>query len=155
VHDVGLAELEEENSSEDAPFSGFDRITAAAVKERIREIRDNGEEREAADELAARLRALSRRSTGRAQSVWRHGALSYDPDSSKVSRASPYSGTVSRSLHHFVYGAFTLFSRLSQNRSTIMKIFHSAGCPHAALQPRHIDGLGSSDFARRYFRNLS
>ena len=31
------------------------------------------------DELAARLRALSRRSTGRAQSVWRHGALSYDP----------------------------------------------------------------------------
>ncbi len=31
------------------------------------------------DELAARLRALSRRSTGRAQSVWRHGLLAYDP----------------------------------------------------------------------------
>ncbi len=31
------------------------------------------------DELAARLRAMSRRSTGRTQSVWRHGALSYDP----------------------------------------------------------------------------
>lgn len=31
------------------------------------------------DELAARLRAMSRRSTGRAQSVWQHGALAYDP----------------------------------------------------------------------------
>jgi two-component system response regulator QseB len=31
------------------------------------------------DELAARLRALTRRSTGRAQSLWRHGALAYDP----------------------------------------------------------------------------
>ena len=31
------------------------------------------------DELAARLRALARRSSGRAESVWRHGALAYDP----------------------------------------------------------------------------
>lgn len=31
------------------------------------------------DELAARLRAMVRRSTGRAQSVWQHGALEYDP----------------------------------------------------------------------------
>jgi len=31
------------------------------------------------DELAARLRAMLRRSTGRAQSVWTHGALRYDP----------------------------------------------------------------------------
>lgn len=31
------------------------------------------------DELAARLRALMRRSHGRAQSVWRHGPLGYDP----------------------------------------------------------------------------
>ena len=31
------------------------------------------------DELAARLRAMTRRSTGRAQSVWTHGLLSYDP----------------------------------------------------------------------------
>ena len=77
-----------------------------------------------------------------------------DPDSDKVSRASPYSGTASRSLHHFAYGAFTLCDRLSQNRSAMLKIFHSAGHPHAALQPRRIDGLGSSDFARRYFRNL-
>lgn len=77
-----------------------------------------------------------------------------DPDSDKVSRASPYSGTASRSLHHFAYGAFTLSDRLSQNRSAMLKIFHSAGYPHAALQPRRIDGLGSSDFARRYFRNL-
>jgi two-component system response regulator QseB len=31
------------------------------------------------DELAARLRALLRRATGRAQAVWTHGALSFDP----------------------------------------------------------------------------
>lgn len=31
------------------------------------------------DELAARLRAMSRRVSGRAQSVWTHGALTYDP----------------------------------------------------------------------------
>ena len=30
------------------------------------------------DELAARLRAMVRRSSGRAHSVWRHGALEYD-----------------------------------------------------------------------------
>lgn len=31
------------------------------------------------DEIAARLRALLRRSSGRAQAVWQHGALEYDP----------------------------------------------------------------------------
>jgi two-component system response regulator QseB len=31
------------------------------------------------DELAARLRALVRRSSGRAAAVWQHGALEYDP----------------------------------------------------------------------------
>ncbi len=53
-----LAELEEEHSGDEAPFSGFDRITAAAVKDRIREIRDNGEEGEAVDELAVLKRWL-------------------------------------------------------------------------------------------------
>lgn len=33
----------------------------------------------ATDEIAARLRALLRRAGGRAQPVWTHGALSYDP----------------------------------------------------------------------------
>jgi two-component system, OmpR family, response regulator QseB len=37
------------------------------------------------DELAARLRALVRRSQGRSESVWRHGALSYDPATKQVS----------------------------------------------------------------------
>ena len=36
------------------------------------------------DELAARLRALVRRSSGRAQSVWRHGNLEYDPAARSV-----------------------------------------------------------------------
>lgn len=36
------------------------------------------------DELAARLRALLRRSAGRAQSVWQHGALEYDPAAKRV-----------------------------------------------------------------------
>jgi DNA-binding response OmpR family regulator len=31
------------------------------------------------DELAARLRAMVRRSAGRAQAVWQHGDLEYDP----------------------------------------------------------------------------
>jgi type I restriction enzyme M protein len=42
------AELEEEHSGDDAPFSGYDSITAAAVKERIREI---GKDPDYADEL--------------------------------------------------------------------------------------------------------
>ena len=37
------------------------------------------------DELAARLRALLRRTAGHAQSVWQHGALAYDPAGKKVS----------------------------------------------------------------------
>ena len=36
------------------------------------------------DELAARLRALLRRSSGRAQSVWQQGALSYDSAGKQV-----------------------------------------------------------------------
>ena len=36
------------------------------------------------DELAARLRAMLRRATGRAQAVWTHGALQYDPASKQV-----------------------------------------------------------------------
>ena len=38
----------------------------------------------AIDELAARLRAMLRRSSGRAQSVWTHGALRYDPRSEET-----------------------------------------------------------------------
>ncbi|MDP2834434.1 MAG: N-6 DNA methylase [Pseudomonadota bacterium] len=45
---ASLAELEEEHSGDDAVFSGFDSITAAAVKDRIREI---GGDREYVDEL--------------------------------------------------------------------------------------------------------
>ena len=45
---ASLAELEEEHGGEDAAFSGFDGITAAAVKERIREI---GKDPDGADEL--------------------------------------------------------------------------------------------------------
>ncbi|WP_284617716.1 response regulator [Aquabacterium humicola] len=36
------------------------------------------------DELAARLRALLRRTAGRAQAVWSHGALDYDPAARRV-----------------------------------------------------------------------
>ncbi len=44
-----LAELEEEQSGEEGAFSGFDKISAASVKDRIREI---GKDKSAADELA-------------------------------------------------------------------------------------------------------
>ncbi|MCU0757031.1 MAG: type I restriction-modification system subunit M [Xanthomonadales bacterium] len=46
---ASLAELEEEHSGEDAAFAGFDSITAAAVKDRIREI---GRDPAGAEELA-------------------------------------------------------------------------------------------------------
>ncbi|MBE7366035.1 response regulator [Ramlibacter pallidus] len=36
------------------------------------------------DELAARLRALLRRASGRAQPVWQHGALEYEPAAKRV-----------------------------------------------------------------------
>lgn len=36
------------------------------------------------DELAARLRALARRSAGQVEPVWRHGALEYDPSNKQV-----------------------------------------------------------------------
>jgi two-component system response regulator QseB len=36
------------------------------------------------DELAARLRATARRSAGRPQAVWQHGALAYDPATREV-----------------------------------------------------------------------
>ncbi len=45
---ASIAELEEEHSGEDAAFSGFDKITAAAVKDRIREI---GKDPDGAEEL--------------------------------------------------------------------------------------------------------
>lgn len=38
-----------------------------------------------ADELAARLRAVLRRAKGRPETVWRHGALAFDPRSRQVS----------------------------------------------------------------------
>lgn len=44
-----LAELEDEHGGEEAVFSGFDKINAAAVKERIKEI---GKDEDAAEELA-------------------------------------------------------------------------------------------------------
>jgi len=36
------------------------------------------------DELAARLRAIGRRSAGHVQAVWRHGELTYDPANREV-----------------------------------------------------------------------
>ena len=77
-----------------------------------------------------------------------------DQDSDRVSRAPPYSGTVLRSLHHFAYGDFTLSVRLSQNLSAILKFSQTP--PLAGQRPYNpalMDGLGSSSFARRYFRN--
>ena len=62
-----------------------------------------------------------------------------DPDSDKVSRASPYSGTVRQSNHHFAYGDFTLFVLLSQNSSAIVTVSHSVPCGQTALQPQSND----------------
>ncbi|OHC69026.1 MAG: type I restriction endonuclease subunit S [Rhodocyclales bacterium RIFCSPLOWO2_02_FULL_63_24] len=50
-----LAELEEEHGGEEGTFSGFDKINAAAVKERIKEV---GADKTAAEELAILKRWL-------------------------------------------------------------------------------------------------
>ena len=72
------------------------------------------------------------------------------PSSRKVPRVSRYSGScLLRS--DFTYGAFTLSGRLSQNLSAS---FSLAFC--GSITPQDFSfGLGSSDFARRYFRNRS
>ena len=46
---ASIAELEEENTGEDAPFSGFDKINKASVSDRLKEI---GHDKDAADEIA-------------------------------------------------------------------------------------------------------
>ena len=53
---VSLAELEEEHAGEDGAFSGFEKINAAQVKDRIREI---GTDADSADELAVLKRWLA------------------------------------------------------------------------------------------------
>ena len=68
--------------------------------------------------------------------------------SHKVSRVSWYSGSCSVSSA-FTYGAFTLFCRLSQNRSVS---FQESLMQSVTPECTH-SGLGSSSFARRYSRN--
>ena len=59
-----------------------------------------------------------------------------------------YSGSCSADLP-FAYGAFTLFGRLSQNRSArLIRSLHAVRTP---WRTRH--GLGSPAFARRYLRD--
>ena len=71
------------------------------------------------------------------------------PTSCKVPRASQYSGFCLRNSV-FGYGAFTLSGRLSQNRSPDLASACDSPLPRGQAR-----GLGSSDFARRYFRNRS
>ena len=70
------------------------------------------------------------------------------PTSHKVPRVSWYSGSC-RPGPNFVYGAFTLSGRLSQNRSVrIGRSFLQSLTPECTHS-----GLGSSHFARRYSGN--
>ena len=68
--------------------------------------------------------------------------------SHKVSRVSWYSGSCSV-LSAFTYGAFTLFGRLSQNRSVSFQESLRQSVPPECTH----SGLGSSAFARRYLQN--
>ncbi|KVP09130.1 N-6 DNA methylase [Burkholderia ubonensis] len=58
-----LAELEEEHSGEDAVFSGFDKINAAAVKERVKEIGDNPDDADERVVLEQWLKLSARETT--------------------------------------------------------------------------------------------
>ena len=66
----------------------------------------------------------------------------------KVPRVSMYSGSCSASLP-FAYGAFTLYGRLSQNRSA--RLVRSLSAVRTPWRTRH--GLGLPAFARRYLRD--
>ena len=70
------------------------------------------------------------------------------PISHKVPRVSWYSGSCCV-ISGFVYGAFTLSGRLSQNRSTTF----AESRPQSVTPECTHSGLGSSAFARRYLRN--
>ena len=47
-----------------------------------------------------------------------------DPDSDRISRVPPYSGTAPARRLYFTYGDFTLSVRLSQNLSAIHSFYH-------------------------------
>ena len=47
-----------------------------------------------------------------------------DPDSDRISRVPPYSGTAPARRLYFAYGDFTLSVRLSQNLSAIHSLYH-------------------------------
>ena len=47
-----------------------------------------------------------------------------DPDSDRISRVPPYSGTAPARRLYFAYGDFTLSVRLSQNLSAIHSFYH-------------------------------
>ena len=87
------------------------------------------------------------------------------PDSDRIPRVPPYSGKVLRRVIAFAYRAFTFFDRPSQFRSANNNFSYYARNPllphtlpyntnNATVKALHITGLGSSGFARRYFRNL-
>ena len=59
-----------------------------------------------------------------------------DPDSDRVSRAPPYSGTVSWSLFGFAYRTVTFFGRAVRRIPLPLSFLISTGHPHTALQPR-------------------
>ncbi len=67
------------------------------------------------------------------------------PDSDRVSRAPPYSGT-DRVLQVFVYGAITRYGRTFQ---TVQLTIHTLVIRPTTPMGKPI-GLGSSVFARRY-----
>ena len=70
------------------------------------------------------------------------------PPSRKVPRVLRYSGYCVLT-RPFMYGAFTLSGRLSQNLS-----IRICQCNYAVRTPQSkLRGLGSSGFARRYYRN--
>ena len=70
------------------------------------------------------------------------------PDSTRVSRAPAYSGTLALIYLDFAYGTVTLYGPPFQARSAILSTrFPKAPQPRQGITPA---GLGSSPFARRY-----
>ena len=77
-----------------------------------------------------------------------------DPDSGRVPRAPPYSGTAPGSPQYFAYAAITLSDRPSQTFLLYYGFLSTSRVIPVRPYNPALCGLGSSRFARRYSGNL-
>ena len=93
------------------------------------------------DELAARLRAIVRRPSGRAQAVWRHGQLEYDP-ASQAGALEGRAGGTDRSGDCAAGGAAANPERVLSKAHLVEKLYDwSGGEPESNALEVHVHHL--------------